>query len=225
MSQVSFNYQAILSQLTEHRVSIVAMTKYASDEQIQELYDLGLRDFAENYVQAALERINRCGTSMPEARWHFCGHLQKNKINKILAKFYLIQSIDSLELAKLISKRCLELGLRQSVLLQVNISGELSKTGFSLEQIKKDYNEILGLAGLKVRGLMTMAAFCSKPAQETEEVFRQVRELKFQLEESYQYPLTELSMGMSNDYHLAIKQAATMLRLGRVLFGEKLLKI
>ncbi len=182
-----------------------------------EAYKLGIRDFGENYVLAALERINKLRALMPEAQWHLTGHLQKNKVNKVVGIFSYIQSVDSLELAELIARRAESLGIEQKILLQINISTEESKSGFSSELISQEFPKLSKLKGLKIKGLMTMAPHQAS-SQDLEKIFTKLRELRDYLSREHNYPLEHLSMGMSNDYALAISQGSTMIRLGRALF-------
>lgn len=218
------HYQDLLNQTKDWQPRIVAVTKYASDEQLLEAYKLGLRDFAENYVLAALERIEKTTKLMPEARWHLSGHLQRNKVNKVVGKFHLIQSLDSLELANLISQRAEILGVKQSVLIQVKLVKDDTKSGYLVEQLLIDFPQLLKLPGLKIEGLMTMAAHLNlelaSEREQVREVFSKLAALKSQLEREHKLSLEQLSMGMSNDYALAIQEGSTMIRIGRALFGE-----
>ncbi len=217
-------YQDLLNQTKGRQPRIVAVTKYASNRQLLEAYELGLRDFAENYVLAALERIEKTAQLMPEVRWHLSGHLQKNKVNKAVGKFHLIQSLDSLDLAQLISQRAETLAIKQAVLIQVKLFEDEAKSGYLPEQLLVDFSQLLKLTGLEIRGLMTMAPHLDleipSERRQVEEVFRKLAALKSQLEREHKLSLEQLSMGMSNDFALAIQEGSTMIRIGRGLFGE-----
>jgi pyridoxal phosphate enzyme (YggS family) len=172
------------------------------------LYNQGCRHFAENRVDAALEKMEL----LPEdIQWHLIGTLQKNKVRKVIGKFALIHSVDTPELAKKISDCSLEAGLKTPILLQVNTSGEASKHGLSFEEWQKNYPEVANFEGIMIKGLMTMA-----PLVDDEKIIRttfaRLRELGKVLK------LQHLSMGMSQDFPLAIAEGATLLRIGSALF-------
>lgn len=201
---------------------ILAVGKYVDDEQILEAYNVGLRDFAENYVQAALERKNRLAALMPEARWHLIGSLQSNKVNKVVGEFDLIHSVSSLKLLQKISKRASDLGLCQAVLLQVNLSGEESKDGFSAEEIEENFVDFSSLASVQIQGLMTMAPRVDGSKYTESQVstlFADLSALVRRLNEIGPAELCEISMGMSDDFALAINQGSTMIRIGKKLFA------
>ena len=172
------------------------------------LYESGCRNFAESRVDAALEKIQQLPTDI---NWHLIGTLQKNKVRKIIGKFKLIHSVDSPELAKKISDCSLEAGLKTSILLQANTSGEASKHGLNADEWLKRYQEVEGLQGVKVEGLMTMA-----PLVEDEKIVRNCFYALKKLGEKLK--TYHLSMGMSQDYPLAIAEGATLLRIGSALF-------
>jgi len=206
-------YQELLNSLASAKPTIVAVTKYATDEQLLEAYRLGIRDFAENYVLAALERKQRMSGSLPEVRWHLSGHLQKNKVNKAVGAFDLIQTIDSLELAQLVSRRAESLGIKQAVLIQVKFSDESKKTGYLPEDLVQEFATLIELQAISIQGLMTMAA------KETKQSFAKLAAIKTQLEQEHNYPLKQLSMGMSQDYLEAIQAGSTMIRIGTKFFA------
>jgi pyridoxal phosphate enzyme (YggS family) len=159
---------------------------------------------------------------MPEARWHLVGHLQTNKVNKAVANFALIQSVDSTKLAESIAKRANTLGIEQAILLQINISTEETKSGFSVNELLKEFPKLIKLKGLKIEGLMTIAPELNVDGEQEKisMIFKSLADLKRVLETDYKYPLQELSMGMSNDYKLAIQQGSTMIRIGRSFFEK-----
>ena len=197
-------------------VKLIAVTKYASDEEIMEAYDLGLRDFGENYIIPALERKERLKTYFHEPiTWHLLGPIQKNKINKAVGNFDLIQSVGSLEIAKLINERAAHLQIKQNILLQINMTGD--KSGLNPEELEIVLPQLVKLDHLHIHGLMTMGPHKSSELSET--IFKQMRQLKGRLELFYPNEPLELSMGMTNDYKLAVQNGSTMIRLGRGLFA------
>lgn len=187
-------------------IQLVVASKYFTVEQILDLYKHGQRDFGENKVQDALHKMEKLPKDI---RWHFIGHLQKNKVNKIVDSFELIHSIDSLELAEKIDQKSQK---KQKILLQVNTSGEESKTGFDIHLFYEELKKIQQLGQLEVVGLMTMAPETDNKVliQETFSKLRQIRE-------KLNKPDWLLSMGMSQDYPIAIAQGANLIRLGRIL--------
>ena len=187
-------------------VKLVVASKYFNVDQILKLYQLGLRDFAENRVDSALEKIE----ALPkDIYWHFIGHLQKNKVNKIIDKFELIQSIDSFNLAELISKRSLK---KQRVLIQIKTSLEESKTGYLIQDFIDDYPKLKDLENIEICGLMTIAPK-SDDLKIAAAAFKKLNLLRRDLKQNN----WELSMGMSLDYTVAIDQGATMVRIGKAL--------
>lgn len=188
---------------TRENITLVIASKYFSVEQILKLYDMGQRDFGENKVQDALHKMMHLPKDI---RWHFLGHLQKNKVNKIVNLFELIHSVDSLELAQKINDRSKG---RQNILLQVNTSREESKEGMTPEEFVQVFKAIEGLEHIYVQGLMTLA-----PLHQNEEVIRKTfRDLKI-LKDQYGNPSWHLSMGMSQDYPIALEEGTDILRLG-----------
>lgn len=198
---------------------IIAVVKYVTTEKVIEAYQTGIRDFGENKVQDA----ERKRAELPEeveknSVWHFLGHLQTNKIKKVVGYFDYIHSVDSLKLAKAISECASSKNLVQKVLIQVNIADEESKFGFLPEEIEEMFSEISKLDSIDIVGLMTMAPFTSD-SNEQRTVFRGLRELRNRLQKKFNALLDELSMGMSNDYKTAVEEGATMVRIGQALFN------
>jgi pyridoxal phosphate enzyme (YggS family) len=189
-------------------ITLVAVTKGHNPDEIQPLYDLGCRHFAENRVDAALEKMEKLPKDI---QWHFIGSLQKNKVRKVIGKFALIHSVDTPELAKKISDCSLEAGLKTPILLQANTSGEESKHGLTFEEWQKKYPELVKYEGIVIKGLMTMA-----PLIDDEKIIRDCFAKLRHLGENLK--LQQLSMGMSHDYPLAIAEGATLLRIGSALF-------
>jgi pyridoxal phosphate enzyme (YggS family) len=196
------------------RVTLVgasAMSKGVTDEMVLAAMDAGLRDFGENYVQEAQLRLATLGARAKEATWHFIGHLQTNKVGAALSLFDTIESVDSLKLAQAISRRA---DKPARILLEVNVSGEESKHGFAPDEIATAVAEIRALPNVDLAGLMTMAPEVDDP-EETRPVFRTLRQL------AEANGLTELSMGMTNDFEVAVEEGATMVRIGRALFAGR----
>ncbi|MDD9897712.1 MAG: YggS family pyridoxal phosphate-dependent enzyme [Candidatus Melainabacteria bacterium] len=213
MQSLSSRFESIQAQLAG--ASLIAVSKYAEDQQLIEAYELGLRDFAENYVIPAIDKKQRL--NLAGVRWHLIGPLQSNKVNKAVGEFDLIHSVHSLELAEQINKRAEKLGIKQKILLQVNFT---DKNGFAPEQVREAYSKVLELANIDLQGLMTMGPH--KISAESETIYQRMRQMKEELVQAHSLGVLELSMGMSNDYHLALQHGSTMVRIGSALFGERL---
>jgi hypothetical protein len=208
-------------------VRLVAVTKSARVEWIETLVALGVRDLGESRPQQLLERADRLRLSEATqatqridepVRWHLIGHLQKNKVRKVLPVADCLHSIDSLPLAARIDGLAAELGLRPRLLFEVNISGEASKDGFSPEPLAKDWTTLCALSHVEIAGLMTMAPYSDEP-EDSRPTFRELRELRDRLAAMPGSPRpAELSMGMSGDFEVAIEEGATLIRVGTSLF-------
>lgn len=198
---------------------IIAVSKMQTVEKIKALYEHGHRDFAENYVQ---ELLTKQAQLPHDIQWHFIGKLQTNKIKTIVGKVALIHSVDSLKVALEINKWAQKLNLVQNILLQVNISQELTKNGFSIEELHQNIHQIQNLPNLKIKGLMTMPPLQNQPEQNVI-YFQKCKELLKELHSSQKISQNnkELSMGTSSDYMEALAEGSTMVRLGTVLFGER----
>ncbi len=211
---IKSNIESIKQKISCH-VQIVAASKYADSSQIKEAYGAGIEIFGENRVQDLLQKQKEL-PDLP-VEWHFIGHLQTNKVNKIVGKVGLIHSVDSLDLAQKISKRAQHLGIEQLILMQVNISSEPTKSGFEPDKSLQMAKKIAMLKGISLAGLMTMAPNVSE-AKIVDDHFNLARQkfdkIKAEIGEGFKW----LSMGMSNDFELAIKHGANMLRLGSVIF-------
>ncbi|GAC1647642.1 MAG: YggS family pyridoxal phosphate-dependent enzyme [Ktedonobacteraceae bacterium] len=203
-------------------VTLVAVSKTKPVELIKLAYDLGLHDFGENRVQDALPKIAEFRhAGLQPVTWHMIGHLQRNKVNKVVGSFESVQSVDSLQLAQALNAHAAELEVRIAVLLQVNVSGEASKEGMTPEEAPTLAQQIVTLPQLDVQGLMTIAPLVQNP-EEVRPVFRALRELRDSLRK--QVPKStwhHLSMGMTDDYCIAIEEGATIVRVGRAIFGER----
>jgi PLP dependent protein len=197
-------------------IALVAVSKTVPVEIINEAWKLGITSFGENRVQDAVSKI---GSLPEEINWHFIGHLQTNKVKQVLPLFKLIHSLDSIRLARVIQKEGENNSLSVNVLLQVNIALEESKYGFQEEEVKDALEEISSYKNLRVLGLMGIAPFTPDP-EEIRPYFRQLHRIF----EEISIPGVEmkyLSMGMSNDFEIAVEEGANMVRLGSVLFGER----
>ncbi len=199
-------------------VEIVAVTKTHGAEVVDEAYDAGLTLIGENKVQEATwkKAAAKAGPS-----WHLIGHLQSNKVRAALELFDVIHSVDSLKLAEHINRVADALGVTPRILLEVNVSGEKSKSGMGPEEVEGVIATIMqDCPRITVEGLMTMAPF-SENKEDARPYFRQLRELRDNLEQKLAIGLPRLSMGMSGDYEVAVEEGATWVRLGTVLFGER----
>lgn len=197
-------------------VTVVAVTKTVGIEDIRAALAAGVYDFGENRVQ---EFLGKYGL-FPTARWHFIGTLQTNKVKDIVGKAFLIHSVDSPHLLSEVDRRATQAGVVQPVLLQVNVSGEQSKHGLDPADVREVLIGASGMDGVEVRGLMTMAPL-GRP-EDARWVFRELRELRDSLREMplNGVELHELSMGMSNDFRVAVEEGATIVRVGRAIFGR-----
>lgn len=197
-------------------VSLIAVTKYAQPEWVQALVTEGQTRLGESRPQ---QLAARAAEMSPDIEWHLIGHLQRNKVDLILPVTHLIHSADSLRLLKRISGRAVHFDRIVRVLIEVNVSGEVSKDGFPISDLRESWPEIRELPGLEIRGLMTMAPL-SEDLEGPRPVFQSLRELKDELTSSASeaHALTELSMGMSRDFEVAIEEGATLVRVGSSLF-------
>lgn len=200
-------------------VTLVAVSKTRPVELVEMAYNLGVTDVAENRVQEALPKIARFHPAA--LRWHLIGHLQSNKAGKVVAPFACVQSVDSLHLAQRLSRYAQEEGKRLSVLLQVNVAGEASKEGMTPDELPDLARQIVALPALVVEGLMTIAPQAPDP-QEIRPVFRRLRHLRDALRTEITVSnWAHLSMGMTDDYMVAIEEGATIVRVGRAIFGDR----
>ena len=199
-------------------VEIVAVTKTHGAEVVKEAWDAGLRIVGENKVQEAAWKRQ---ASVSGPMWHLIGHLQSNKVRHALAIFDVIHSVDSARLADRINLVADEVGAAPRILLEVNVSGERSKSGMRPEEVGPTVRHIReACPRVTVEGLMTMAPFSENP-EDARPFFRGLRELRDAVERSEGVGLPRLSMGMSGDYEVAVEEGATWVRLGTVLFGER----
>jgi pyridoxal phosphate enzyme (YggS family) len=204
----------------EGEVNLVAVSKTVPAGRVAEAYEAGQRLFGENRVQEGLHKIEEVAPTMPAAEWHLIGHLQSNKARRAAEAFAMIQSVDSLALARKLDDVALP-HAPVSVLLEVNVAGEVSKFGFSPQALEDCMDLLLSLRGLELRGLMTVAPLTGHPEQ-VRPVFRGLRTMRDRIALQHDLPaFDQLSMGMSGDYKVAIEEGATMVRLGRAIFGDR----
>lgn len=218
MDKIAENIKRIKAHVALYNASIVAVTKYFDETQIIKYYDLGLRDFGENRAVEAVKKIN----SLPEyikknSRFHFIGHLQTNKVRLVVGNFELIHSVDSLELAQKINEESQSQGLVQKILLQVNNAKEPQKFGFYPEEITEAFSKIIKMKFLDVKGLMNIAPL-NKTDEELHDLFKNIKQIYDDLQNKFELKLEQISMGMSNDFLIALEEGSTMIRLGKVLF-------
>ncbi|MGC8743561.1 MAG: YggS family pyridoxal phosphate-dependent enzyme [Verrucomicrobiia bacterium] len=198
-------------------VTLVAISKGHPPEAVNDAASSGVRIFGENKVQEAKLKIPLCVSGIS---WHLVGHLQTNKAKDAVELFDVIHSVDSLKLAQELSKRAQKIEKKIPILIEANVSGETSKFGYFPELLIGEIQSIAALPCLEVQGLMTMAPFTDNP-EDTRPVFRKLRELKSRCEDILNQPLPHLSMGMSNDFEIAVEEGATLVRIGTAIFGER----
>ena len=192
-------------------ITLVAVSKTVPPERVDEALALGVTTFGESKLQEAKAKIPLVSS---RARWHMIGHLQTNKARVAVELFELIHSVDSVKLAADLNKWAERVGKTQAVLLEINVSGEPSKFGIKPEDLNAMLDPIVALPRLEVRGLMTLAPF-AEDAEKARPYFRRLRELRDAV------GLRELSMGMSNDFEIAVEEGATIVRVGTAIFGER----
>lgn len=217
---ISQKIASIVSEIPQN-VELVAITKQTSPEAMAEAYAAGVRNFGENRLQEALIKQVEL-KELTDVNWHFIGHIQKNKVRKVIENFTWIHSVDSLFLAQRMNRIAAELDLMPKVFLQVKILPDPDKYGWSVEQLLQDLTQLDQYNQLNIQGLMTILPWGLSPGA-TFQAFEAVAKLSAEIKQK-NYPnlsMSELSMGMSGDYQLAIKAGATKIRLGRTIFGER----
>jgi len=198
-------------------IELIAVTKTHPTEIVREAVDVGQLVFGESKVQEARAKIPLLPSNI---RWHLIGHLQKNKIRHALPLFEMIHSVDSLELAQAIDRIAHEDGLHPRILLEVNVAGEGSKFGFKATTLRAELESLLLLPRLSIEGLMCIPPLAEE-AETSRNYFVELRELRDALEQEFQVKLPHLSMGMTNDYSVAVEEGATLVRVGTAIFGER----
>ena len=220
---IKVNVEEILEDIKKYspypeRVKLVAVTKYSSVEDIEEFLETGQDICGENKVQVIKDKIEYFKEENKKIKWHFIGNLQKNKVKYIIDDVDLIHSVNKLSLAQEINKKAEQSSKIMDVLLEINVYGEESKQGYSLDELKCDIIELQNLKNLNIIGVMTMAPF-TDDEKILRMVFSELRKIRDELNKEYfNNSLTELSMGMSNDYKIALQEGSTFIRVGTKIF-------
>lgn len=211
-------YQQLMSELSEKNVTLIAVSKTKPLSEILELYDLGHRDFGENYVQELTDKYEKLPKDI---RWHFIGHLQSNKVKQIASFVQLVHGVDSLSLLKEINKQATKSNRVIDCLLQVHIAQEETKFGLNENELNFLISQFahLQMTHVRICGLMGMASFTNDMHKVRSE-FHYLKTL-FDKHTTQGFRLTTLSMGMSSDYKIAIQEGSTMVRIGSLVFGER----
>jgi PLP dependent protein len=219
-SSISHQIKLIQQQIPEN-VKLIAISKQVSLESMREAYEVGIRDFGENRLQEAVTKQEQL-QDLTDIRWHFIGHIQKNKAKKIIENFDWIHSVDSLSIAKRLNKLAEESNRTPKVFLQVKALPDPNKYGWQLTDLLQDLASLNQFQQLNIQGLMTILPL-GLSSTETLNAFEAIHQLAITIKQK-NYPnltMPELSMGMSGDYLLAIQAGATMIRLGTIIFGER----
>ena len=226
MSSIAENLESVRGQIASAArksgrsiddVDLVAISKTHEAEKVREAIEAGQSLFGESRVQEARLKIPELPSS---ARWHFVGHLQKNKIRHALPLFEMIHSVDSLALAEDVNRIAEEDGLHPRVLIEVNVAGEGSKFGFDPEKLFSEMESLLALPRLSILGLMCIPPIADE-AEASRKYFVKLRELRDRLQTEFHVDLAQLSMGMTQDYAVAVEEGATLVRVGTAIFGER----
>ena len=226
MSSIAENLQRVREQITAAAaktgrsiddIVLVAISKTHPAEKVREAIDAGQTLFGESRVQEARAKIPELPSNL---RWHFVGHLQKNKIRHALPLFELIHGIDSLELAQDTNRIAEGEGLHPRVLIEVNVAGEGSKFGFEPERLRGEMESLLALPRLSILGLMCIPPIADE-AEASRKYFVNLRKLRDRLQTEFHVDLAQLSMGMTQDYAVAVEEGATLVRVGTAIFGER----
>lgn len=200
-------------------VTLIAVSKTKPASDISTLYDYGVRDFGENKVQ---ELCDKYEILPKDIRWHLIGHLQTNKVKYIVDKVALIHSVDSLHLASQIEKEAQKKNVTVNILVEVNVANEDTKFGLNTEEVINIVTEISKFPHVLIKGLMTVAPFVENP-EDNREIFKTLKQLSVDINNKNidNVCMDVLSMGMSNDYQIALQEGATMVRVGTSIFGER----
>ncbi len=218
MDKIYENYEKIKAQIAPYKPTIIAVTKYFDESQIIKYYEMGFRDFGENRVKDAIAKMEKLPEEIQKnSRFHLIGHLQTNKAKLAVGRFDLIHSVDSVELAEVINKEAEKKQIVQNILLQINNAREEQKSGFSPEEIKSAFKSIMGLKSVKIQGVMNMAPVDADD-EKLHYLFGNIKQIYDDLKSEFNVELSQISMGMSRDFSIALQEGATMIRLGRILF-------
>ena len=230
MSPIADNLERVRGQIAEaaaeagrnaDEVELVAISKTHDAAKVREAVEAGQTLFGESRVQEARIKIPELPSNL---RWHFVGHLQKNKVRHALPLFELTHSVDSLALAQEINRIAEEDGLHPRVLLEVNVAGEGSKFGFKPETLRAEMESLLALPRLSILGLMTIPPLAEE-AEASRKYFVQLRQERERLQTEFHVDLAQLSMGMTQDFAVAVEEGATLVRVGTAIFGERSRKV
>jgi pyridoxal phosphate enzyme (YggS family) len=226
MVSIAENLERVREQITQaaakagravNEIELVAITKTHPAEKVREAVEAGHSVFGESRVQEARAKIPELPSNL---RWHFVGHLQKNKIRHALPLFELFHGVDSLALAQEMNRIAAEDGERPRLLLEVNVAGEGSKFGFKAETLRAEIGSLLALPRLLIEGLMCIPPLAEE-AEASRKFFVQLRELRDSLEKEFDVTFPHLSMGMTQDFSIAVEEGATLVRVGTAIFGER----
>jgi pyridoxal phosphate enzyme (YggS family) len=226
MGSVAENLKGVRQQIAEaaakvgraaDEIELVAITKTHPADKVREAIEAGQTLFGESRVQEARAKIPELPSSI---RWHFVGHLQKNKIRHALPLFEMIHSVDSLALAQEINRIAEAEGTHPRILLEVNVAGEGSKFGFPPDKLREQMEELLAPPRLSILGLMTIPPLAEE-AEASRRYFVQLRELRDRLQAEFRVDLAQLSMGMTQDFPIAVEEGATLVRVGTAIFGKR----
>ena len=226
MEQIAENLERVRSQITNaaeksgrllDEIELVAISKTHDAAKVRAAYEAGQTLFGESKVQEARAKIPDLPSSL---RWHFVGHLQKNKIRHALPLFELFHGIDDVDLARQMNRIAEEQGMHPRILLEVNVAGEGSKFGFKPDKLRAEMEALLSLTRLSIEGLMTIPPL-GEEAEASREFFVDLRENRDALEKEFDMKLPHLSMGMTNDFVVAVEEGATLVRVGTAIFGAR----
>ena len=226
MASVAENLERVREQIAEAAkkagrevddIELIAISKTHDAERVREAVEAGQQLFGESKVQEARVKIPELPSSL---RWHFVGHLQKNKIRHALPLFELFHGIDDVDLARDLDRIAEEVGAHPRILLEVNVAGEGSKFGFQPDKLRKEMESLLALPRLTIEGLMGIPPLAEE-SEASRKFFVDLRELRDAIEKEFSIKLPQLSMGMTNDFPIAIEEGATMVRVGTAIFGER----
>lgn len=200
-------------------VLLLPVSKTKPVEMIQEFYDFGIRSFGENYVQELCDKVDKLSDDI---NWHMIGHLQRNKVKYIVGKVAMIHSVDSIRLAEAISKEAVKKDVTVDILIEVNVGMEENKFGITVESAYEDIKEMAKLPNIAIKGLMTSAPFVEN-SEDNRKYFRQLKQLSVDIQSKNidNVDMGILSMGMTNDYIVAIEEGATIVRVGTAIFGAR----
>ena len=226
MVSIAENLEGVREQITQaaakagrrvNEIELVAITKKHPAEKVREAVEAGHTLFGESRVQEARAKIPELSSNL---RWHFVGHLQKNKIRHALPLFELFHGVDSLALAQEMDRIAAEEGEHPRVLLEVNVAGEGNKFGFKAETLRAEIGSLLALPRLSIEGLMCIPPL-TEEAEASRKFFVQLRDLRNSLEKEFDVKFPHLSMGMTQDFWIAVEEGATLVRVGTAIFGER----